>query len=161
MSAIAAQAERHGERNCPTLNCATKEGSNERNKQMKQKIMVYAIAIVACAIGFPFYWGFTHGPDSTIEKMFDGMAIIGEPGYCVDASVKEQVQLGLGAIIMQNGLTKDVESDIVKTEKKDDGTATVSVKLSSGNKSAMVEFSLKKEEGFLGDWKITGIAKGK
>ena len=107
--------------------------------------MVYAIAIVACAIGFPFYWGFTHGPDSTIEKMFDGMAITGEPGYCVDASVKEQVQLGLGAIIMQNGLTKDVESGVVKTEKKDDGTATVSVKLSSGNKSAMVEFSLKKK----------------
>jgi len=128
---------------------------------MKQKIIIYAVAIAICVIGFPFYWGFTHGPDSTVDKMFDGMALTGEPGYCADATVKEKVQMGLGAIILQSGMTKDVDHDVVKTEKRDDGTATVSVKLSSEGKSAVVDFALKKEDGLLGEWKITDIVKGK
>ena len=128
---------------------------------MKQKLIVYAIAIAICAVGFPFYWEFTHGPDSTVDKMFNGMALTGAVGYCADASVKDKVQMGLGLTIMQSGMTNDVDHDIVKTDKKDDGTATVSVKLSSSGKSATVDFTLKKEDGLFGDWKITDIAKGK
>ena len=74
---------------------------------MKQKLIVYTIAIAICAVGFPFYWEFTHGPDSTVDKMFNGMALTGAVGYCADASVKDKVQMGLGLTIMQSGMTKE------------------------------------------------------
>ncbi len=129
---------------------------------MKQKIITWAVAIVIAAIGFPFYWVHTHGPDSTVDSLFNGLAITGEVGnYCTSDAVKEQVQVGLGLIIMQNGLKEEIEHEVAKTDKNDDGTATVAVKLTSGAKSAAVDFSLKKEEGFFGSWKISGIAKGK
>ena len=128
---------------------------------MKQKIITWAVAIVICAIVFPFYWNFKNGPDNTVDNMLNGVALTGEIGYCADATVKEKVQAGLGLVILQSGMKKDVEHDVVKTEKKGDGTATVSVKLSSEGKSAMVDFALKKEDGFFGEWRITGISKGK
>ncbi len=129
---------------------------------MKQKIITWAVTIVIAAIGFPFYWVHTHGPDSTVDSMFTGLAFTGEVGnYCTSDAVKEQVKMGLGLIIMQNGMKEGVEHEVAKTDKRDDGTATVAVKLTSGSKTAAVDFTLEKEEGFFGSWKISGIAKGK
>ena len=68
---------------------------------------------------------------------------------------------GLCMLLMQSGLTKGYEADVVKTNKADDGTATVCVKLYNGDKNAMIDFKLKKEDGFFGEWKITGTEKHK
>ncbi len=89
---------------------------------MTQKIIALAVAIVIAAIGFPFYWVHTHGPDSTVDSMFNGLALTGQVGnYCTSDVVKEKVQMGLGLIILQNGMKEELDHEVSKVEKKDDG----------------------------------------
>ena len=148
---------------------------------MKQKIIVYVIAIAICAVGFPFYYGFTHGPDHTIDKMFTALMInsfIDSHGkkakeaddtiapMCASKEVAEKVAVGVGLLLMPIVGDDGYEYDILKTS-KDGDSATVSVKLYSGEKSVVADFKLSKVkngdplESFFGRWVLQGVEKGK
>ena len=143
---------------------------------MKQKIIVYVIAIAICAVGFPFYYGFTHGPDHTIDKMFTTLMLnSGSKGkdadaaiasMCASKEVAEKIAFGVGLMLMPIVGDDGYEYDILKTT-KDGDSATVSVKLYNGDKSVVADFKLKKVkdgdplESFFGRWLLQGVEKGK
>jgi len=148
---------------------------------MKQKVMVYVIAIAICAVGFPFYYGFTHGPDHTIDKMFTYLMVnnfIDSHGkkakeandaiapMCASKEAAEKIALSVGMMVMPIVGSDGYEYDILKTI-KDGDSATVSVKLYSGEKSVVADFKLNKVkngdplESFFGRWVLHGVEKGK
>ena len=143
---------------------------------MKQKIIVYVIAIAICVVGFPLYYGFTHGPDHTIDKMFTCLMVnSGSHGkeaddaiapLCASKEVAEKIALGVGMLLMPIVGSDGYEYDILKTS-KDGDSATVSVKLYSGEKSVVADFKLNKVkdgdplESFFGRWVLQGVEKGK
>ena len=143
---------------------------------MKQKVIVYVIAIAICAVGFPFYYGFTHGPDYTIDKMFTTLMInSGSTGkeaddaiasMCASKEVAEKIAVGVGMMVMPIVGSDGYEYDILKTS-KDGDSATVSVKLYSDKKSVVADFKLNKVkngdplESFFGRWVLQGVEKGK
>ena len=148
---------------------------------MKQKIIAYVIAIAICVVGFPFYYGFTHGPDNTIDKMFTYLMVnnfIDSHGknakeaddaiapMCASKEVAEKIALGVGMMVMPIVGKDGYEYDILKTS-KDGDSATVSVKLYSGEKSVVADFKLNKVkdgdplESFFGRWVLQGVEKGK
>lgn len=142
---------------------------------MKQKIIAYVIAIAICVIGFPFYYGFTHGPDSTVDKMFISLMLNNNSKgkdaddaivpVCASKDVAEKIAIGVGLMVMPIAGSDGYEYDIVKTV-KDGDSATVSVKLYNGEKSVLADFQLKKEkagdllETFFGKWVLQGVKKG-
>ena len=143
---------------------------------MKQKIIVYVIAIAICAVGFPFYYGFTHGPDHTIDKMFTYLMLNNHSKgkeadaaiapMCASKEVAEKIALGVGIMVMPVVGKDGYEYDILKTT-KDGDSATVAVKLYSGEKSVVADFQLKKVkdgdplESLFGRWVLQGVEKGK
>ena len=143
---------------------------------MKQKIIIYVIAIAICTVGFPFYYGFTHGPDHTIDKMFTTLMLnSGSKGkdadaaialMCASKEVAEKIAFGVGLMLMPIVGDDGYEYDILKTT-KDGDSATVSVKLYNGDKSVVADFKLKKVkdgdplESFFGRWLLQGVEKGK
>ena len=143
---------------------------------MKQKIIVYVIAIAICAVGFPFYYGFTHGPDHTIDKMFTTLMLNNNSrgkeaddaiaSMCASKEVAEKIAVGVGMMLMPIVDSDGYEYDILKTSKEGD-SAIVSVKLYSGKKSVVADFKLNKVkngdplESFFGRWVLQGVEKGK
>ena len=143
---------------------------------MKQKIIVYVIAIAICVAGFPLYYGFTHGPDHTIDKMFTTLMFnSGSTGkdaddaiasLCASKEVAEKIAVAVGVMLMPIVGSDGYEYDIVKTS-KDGDSATVAVKLYSGEKSVVADFQLKKVkdgdplESLFGRWILQGVEKGK
>lgn len=143
---------------------------------MKQKIIAYVIAIAICAVGFPFYYGFTHGPDHTIDKMFTTLMLNNNSrgkeaddaiaSMCASKEVAEKIAVGVGMMLMPIVDSDGYEYDILKTSKEGD-SAIVSVKLYSGKKSVVADFKLNKVkngdplESFFGRWVLQGVEKGK
>ena len=143
---------------------------------MKQKIIAYVIAIAICAVGFPFYYGFTHGPDHTIDKMFTTLMLNNNSrgkeaddaiaSMCASKEVAEKITVGVGMMLMPIVDSDGYEYDILKTSKEGD-SAIVSVKLYSGKKSVVADFKLNKVkngdplESFFGRWVLQGVEKGK
>ena len=143
---------------------------------MKQKVIAYVIAIAICAVGFPFYYGFTHGPDQTIDRMFTTLMLNSSSkgkdadaaiaSMCASKEVAEKIAVGVGIMLMPVVGKDGYEYDILKTT-KDGDSATVSVKLYNGKKSVIADFKLKKVkdgdplESFFGRWLLLGVEKGK
>ena len=139
---------------------------------MKQKVIAYVIAIVICAIGFPFYWQYTHSPSSRVDDMFTAVAISGlskndnaaEVAIAAPCTSKEdagKVMLGIGLLVMQNIGAKEWDYEVLDTVKNGE-EAKVRVKLYAEEhkeKSVVAVLNLKKDTGFFGDWKVSGIDK--
>ena len=139
---------------------------------MKQKIIIYAAAIIICAAGFPFYWQYSHSPSNRIDDMFLTVALSGLDTsgkatdhaftyHCTSETDASRVMLGLGLMILQNIGAQEWSYDTLDTVKNGD-EAKVRVKLyaeANKDKSVVAVFTLKKTGGFLGDWKVSDIAQ--
>ncbi len=141
---------------------------------MKQKIVAYVIAIAICAIGFPFYWQYKHSPSNRVDDMFTTVALSGLSksdkateaaiaAHCTSKDEAEKVMLGIGLLIMKNIGAQEWDYDVLDTAKNGD-EAKVRVKLyaeENKDKSVVAVLNLKKDAGFFGAWKISGIDKDK
>lgn len=140
------------------------------------------VALAICAGVFPFYYEFKNGPDDTIDKMFTAVWLHNSLSnitkvevapddsiahLCISKDVAEQITFRLGLLLVPIiGGGERYDYDIVKT-KKDDDSATVSVKLYSSKRSVIVDFMLKKvKEGDMldrhfGRWVLHSVERGK
>lgn len=139
---------------------------------MKQKIIIWIVAIAIAVVGFPFYWQYSHSPSNRIESMFDTVALSGLDTsgkatdlafayHCTSKTDAAHVMFGLGGIILQNIGAQEWSYDILDISKTGD-EAKVRVKIyadANKEKSVVAVFSLKKSEGLLGDWKVHSVAK--